>query len=66
MAFGFDYFYFGYRPLGGDEVRWNAAGYYEPVRSGPGLPLGTLAALLIGFGVTYVARRGTVARQEGR
>jgi len=28
--------------------------------------IGVLAALLIGFGVTYVARRGTVARQEGR
>lgn len=28
--------------------------------------VGVLAALLIGFGVTYVARRGTVARQEGR
>lgn len=28
--------------------------------------VGVLAALLIGFGVTCVARRGTVARQEGR
>ena len=28
--------------------------------------IGVRAALLIGFGVTYVARRGTVARQEGR
>jgi hypothetical protein len=28
--------------------------------------LGVLAALLIGFLVTWIARRGTVARQEGR
>ncbi len=71
LGFGFDYFYFGYRPLGGDEVRWNAAGYYEPVRSGAGLPFATIAALLIGGGMAVngmvngsrMVLRSTMARR---
>lgn len=71
LGFGFDYFYFGYRPLGGDEVRWNAAGYYEPVRSGTGLPIATVISLLIGGGMALngmvngsrMVLRSTMARR---
>jgi NCS1 family nucleobase:cation symporter-1 len=41
-----------------------AEGFWEG--NWPYANLGVLLALVLGFAVTYVARRGTVARQEGR
>mgnify|MGYP003820178769 CR=1 FL=1 len=51
IGLGFDFFYLGYSPFP-TEASYNPdGGFYQPVRSGLPVPIGTIIALLIGGGM---------------
>ncbi len=54
LGLGFDYFRLNFNPYAEPAVEWNADGYYEakaPAGSAR-IPFGTIAALLLGLGLT--------------